>query len=60
MKTLKTTFLFVFATLLLLGCESKSEEINLSEYQEKKVKELYSDDIELYNHQILYKKKWLN
>lgn len=40
--------------------KSKSEEINLSEYQEKKVKELYSDDIELYNHQILYKKKWLN
>ena len=31
MKTLKTTFLFVFATLLLLGCESKSKEITSKE-----------------------------
>ena len=40
--------------------KTKSEEIHLSEEQQKKVEELYSDDIELYNHQILFKKKRLN
>jgi hypothetical protein len=35
--------------------KTKSEEVHLSEEQQKKVEELYSDDIELYNHQILFR-----